>query len=158
MIHLSGRDIRYELRRSDRAKNVRLKVNAAEGLVVVVPRNYDARGVPALLREKAGWVARQLAYFEGAPTWKPEGELQDGGALLYEGQPLTLRLTATDDGARWSTVTLLGETIHLALHRRDQGRGRLVLERWLRARAGSGSRWNWRLCLPDEAWGMGGST
>lgn len=134
-IRLSVREVAYELRRSERARNVRLKVNASVGLVVVVPHDYDARRVPPLLRENAGWICRQLAYFEVVPAWKPEGEPQDGQTLLYEGRPRTLRVTSASDGARWSKVAPSGETICLAVHRRDEGRRRQVLERWFRARA-----------------------
>ena len=54
----------YTLRRSPRAKRVRLKVSAREGLCIVVPRWFDAAGVPALLQRQAQWIAQALARVE----------------------------------------------------------------------------------------------
>ncbi len=125
----------YELRRSDRARNVRLKVSAEEGLLVVMPHDYDPERVPPILREKAEWICRQLAYFASAPAWKPEGELGDGQTVLFEGRSLILRVKAAPEGARWSTVALSADTLSLSLHDRDRQAARRVLERWYRREA-----------------------
>lgn len=134
-INLCGRDVAYELRRSDRARNVRLRVDGKAGLVVVVPRDHDARRVPPILREKAEWICRQLAHFETAPAWEPEGEPRDGQSILLEGRPTTLGLVRASGAERHSKVLSSDGMLSLVLHSRDEGRARSVLERWLRARA-----------------------
>ena len=51
----------HTIRRSARAKHVRLKVTAHEGLCVVLPRHFDAAKVPALLKRQARWIENALA-------------------------------------------------------------------------------------------------
>jgi hypothetical protein len=51
----------YTVRRSPRAKNLRLKVTREEGLCVVVPRGYDEGRIPSLLKQRKVWIADALA-------------------------------------------------------------------------------------------------
>jgi predicted metal-dependent hydrolase len=48
----------YVIRESPRARRVTLRMSVERGLEVVVPRGFNLTAVPALVREKAGWVAR----------------------------------------------------------------------------------------------------
>jgi predicted metal-dependent hydrolase len=50
----------YRVRRSPKAKNLRLKVTREEGLLVVVPKSYDEMKIPALLNQKKVWIAEAL--------------------------------------------------------------------------------------------------
>ena len=50
----------YHVRRSPRAKNLRLKVTPQEGLCVVVPRGFDEGKIPAILEQKKAWIADAL--------------------------------------------------------------------------------------------------
>lgn len=47
----------YKVRHSPKAKNLRLKVTRDEGLCVVVPRGYDEKKIPAVLKQKKVWIA-----------------------------------------------------------------------------------------------------
>ena len=47
----------YSVRYSPRAKNLRLRVTADEGLCVVVPMGFDETRIPALLSQKKMWLA-----------------------------------------------------------------------------------------------------
>jgi len=51
----------YTIRRSPRAKHVRLRITPVEGLVVILPRRFDAAHVPDLLDAKRSWIDRKLA-------------------------------------------------------------------------------------------------
>lgn len=53
--------IHYSIRESRRAKHVRLRVSAHEGLVVVVPGGFDVRQVSGIVRERLHWVQRAFA-------------------------------------------------------------------------------------------------
>jgi predicted metal-dependent hydrolase len=46
---------------SPRARRARIRVTPREGVVVVIPRRFDRRRVPGLLREHAEWIERALA-------------------------------------------------------------------------------------------------
>jgi predicted metal-dependent hydrolase len=50
----------YTVRVSPRARRVRLQVNPRHGLVVIVPRGFDQRQVPAILRTHADWLERAV--------------------------------------------------------------------------------------------------
>lgn len=50
----------YSVRRSPRAKNLRLKVTREDGLIVVTPQGYDERNIPALLSRKKVWITDAL--------------------------------------------------------------------------------------------------
>ncbi len=54
----------YILRRSPRAKHVRLHITPTDGLVVVVPPRFDVNRVPDLLDAKRSWIDRKLATIE----------------------------------------------------------------------------------------------
>jgi predicted metal-dependent hydrolase len=58
----------YTLRRSSRARHVRLHVTPAEGLVVVVPLRFDGARVPELLDAKRGWIDRKLSALQTIKT------------------------------------------------------------------------------------------
>jgi len=51
----------HTVRVSARARRVRLVVTPREGLVVVVPRRFPTRDVPAILRSHAVWIERATA-------------------------------------------------------------------------------------------------
>ena len=46
----------YSIRRSPKAKNLRLKVTHQDGLCVVVPKDFDEKKIPPLLKRKQVWI------------------------------------------------------------------------------------------------------
>lgn len=50
----------YSIRLSPKAKNLRLKVTREDGLLVVVPKGYDEKKIPTLLKQKKVWIADAL--------------------------------------------------------------------------------------------------
>jgi predicted metal-dependent hydrolase len=80
------RVIEYEVRRSDRARRVRVTVDPAHGVEVVLPRRAPAREAAAAIGELRPWIERRLAELE--------------------------RVRATV-AARGDTVPYLGETLRL---------------------------------------------
>ena len=69
--------LRYHLRVSPRARNIRLRVTAQRGLDVIVPKGYDADKVPTVLQRKKAWIdaalqraERHRKFFEPAPVWR----------------------------------------------------------------------------------------
>ncbi|MEN6332902.1 MAG: SprT family zinc-dependent metalloprotease [Phycisphaerales bacterium] len=133
-VRLGECDVAYEVRRSSRARNVRLKVNAADGLVVVIPEAYDVTTVPDMLVGRRGWIEKQLAYFRTAPAWEPEAEPNDGQTILFRGDPHLLSVCAATAGQR-SSVSL--ERHSIQIHLPPQDKGLAVLTRWLRQQARS---------------------
>ena len=50
----------YTVRESTRAKHVRFKVSAQEGVVAVIPENFDRRHLPELLWRRRKWLWQSL--------------------------------------------------------------------------------------------------
>lgn len=55
---------KYTVRESARAKHVRLRVSTHDGLVVVVPKQFDHAQIPGILLEKKRWIDRAMAELE----------------------------------------------------------------------------------------------
>lgn len=51
----------YTIRRSAKARNIRLKVTPQDGLSVVIPSDYDEAKLPAILKRKRDWIGDALA-------------------------------------------------------------------------------------------------
>lgn len=120
MTHVDG-DISYRVRRSDRARRVRVRVDESSGVEVVLPRRAPEREAAAAVRQLRPWIERRVA------------ELERTRALV---------------AARGATVPYLGATLRLApepgrtrVHRRGEtllvpgDDHRDALERWYRRRA-----------------------
>jgi predicted metal-dependent hydrolase len=83
-ISLGGRKVAYTVRRSQRAKQIGLRISPAIGLEVVVPARGRLPDVPALLREKASWIIATLDRMALAqPVDAPP--LADGALVPYQG-------------------------------------------------------------------------
>jgi predicted metal-dependent hydrolase len=59
-------EVPYRIRRSDRARRVRVSVDATEGVEVVLPRRATERDAREAMRELGPWVARRLAQISRA--------------------------------------------------------------------------------------------
>jgi predicted metal-dependent hydrolase len=113
----------YRVRRSDRARRVRVRVDPAHGVEVVLPRRASEREAAAAIRELRPWIERRVA------------ELRRTRALVAQ---------------RGATVPYLGGVLALVpepgrtrVHRRDEALlvpggeadHRPALERWYRRQA-----------------------
>ncbi len=115
-------EIPYSVRRSDRARSIRVTVDATRGVELVLPRRATEREAQAAVRELGPWIERR---------WRELGRTRAavaarGGAVPYLGELLTL----------------VGEPGRVRVARRDgvlfvpDGDARqAALERWYRRRA-----------------------
>ena len=79
-------EISYGVRRSDRARRVRVTVDAARGVEVVLPRRAPEREAAAAIRELAPWIERRVAELERARA----AVRARGDSLPYLGSSLAL--------------------------------------------------------------------
>lgn len=93
-------EIAYEIRRSDRARRVRVTVDPARGVEVVLPSRVSEREAAVAIRELRPWIERRLAELDRART----AVAARGGSVPYLGDALAL-------------VTQAGRT---RVHRRGQ--------------------------------------
>lgn len=90
----TGDDFDYTVRVSSRARRVRLHVSPRDGLVVVVPRGFDERTVPSILRTHAAWVERAVGH---------NAERRAHMAAHAEG-PVPARVELPGIGVTWDVV------------------------------------------------------
>lgn len=59
-----GRRLDYEIRPSPRAKNLRLKISARDGLVVIAPNGAEPARVMELVKSRTDWISDRLREFD----------------------------------------------------------------------------------------------
>ena len=123
----------YTIRRSDRARRVRIQVSA-EGVEVVVPRRTALRDVEPFVQTKQPWIERTLLRMRAAEADRPRPVLADGGTVPYLGEQLGLSIRI-EAGRSRSHVALRGDTLRVAVSGGGETDVRHALERWYRSRA-----------------------
>ncbi len=113
----------YQVRRSDRARRVRVTVDAVRGVEVVLPRRAPEREAAAAIRELRPWIERRVAELAGARA----AVAARGDTVPYLGQTLAL----VTDPRRRSRVVRRGDALLV-----PAGSERVpALERWYRRAA-----------------------
>lgn len=146
VVRLPGGDLPYVLRRTPRARRLRLTVHPRRGLVVSLPESarrgwaHPQTHVDEFLREREPWIRRHLArqaalrdHLDDRPG------LEDGRLVPYRGELHRVRVAAAPAGIRASRVSRVGgdDGDELLVERvaRDRRDPALILEGWFRARA-----------------------
>jgi hypothetical protein len=83
---LRSDEISYAVRRSDRARRVRVTVDSARGVEVVLPRRAPEREAAAAIRELRPWIERRVAELDRARA----AVAARGQSVPYLGQALQL--------------------------------------------------------------------
>jgi predicted metal-dependent hydrolase len=100
---MSSAEIPYSIRRSERARRVRVTVDADRGVTVVLPRLADTRHAAAAVDELAPWINRRLLELD-----RHKATLAARGTTLpYLDRTLTLRPEPTRTRAHLRGETLL---------------------------------------------------
>lgn len=143
---LPGGDLRYTLRRSPRARRLRVTIHPERGVVVSLPasaRRGSLRSdevVRGFLTEREGWIRRHLTRQQATRARLDDRpEIDDGRLVPYRGEPHRVRVVGAPPGVRASRVSRVGgdEEDELVVERvaRDNRPTAVILETWLRARA-----------------------
>jgi predicted metal-dependent hydrolase len=116
-------EVVYQVRRSDRARRVRVTVDAVRGIEVVLPRRAPEREAAAAIRELRPWIERRVAELAGARA----AVAARGDTVPYLGRTLAL----VSDFPSRTRVVRRGDTLLV-----PEGSERLpALERWYRRAA-----------------------
>jgi hypothetical protein len=146
VVDLAGGALPYTLRRSPRARRLRVVVDPRRGVVVTVPvvRRGEARGmaaaVDAFLREREAWLRRHLDRQAVARSTVASHEaLRTGSLVRFRGEPHRVRIEAGPPRARRSTVSREGavdiDELVLHLASRERRSPAAVLQAWFVERA-----------------------
>lgn len=127
-----GEGFDYSLRRSTRAKNIRITVGT-DGVVLTLPGRTAERHGHEFIRERSDWIAKTLAKIEAAEEIVASRSLADGTTVPFIGWDLTLRLLDGPSGR----VTLKPASGELWVRVPDSKRETVAaaLERWYRRQA-----------------------
>lgn len=142
---LPGGDLPYTLRRSSRARRLRVTIDPRRGVIATVPGvrigERSARDlVEPFLVEREAWIRRHVdRQAEAAARAATADDLGDGSLVRYRGVPHRVRVAAGRAGSRRSHVERLGDDredlILVTLAPGDRRPLAAVVEAWLRVRA-----------------------
>lgn len=132
----------FTIRESPRARRVRLRVTAEEGLVVVVPRAFPRSRVPALVEQRREWAVRALAETREQLARRRS----DSGDAGPETVPTVVRLLALGEELRVVLAASASDSVRaterdgavvLSGAVEDVVQCRAALRRWIARRAAS---------------------
>lgn len=129
-----GKPVRFRLRRSKRARSLKLRVSPGAGLEVVLPWRWALRDVDHALHKHAAWIDEQVDRF-GVRHGPRSRELVTGVELPIEGVTRRLRLRPLPEGRVRARIDLVGDELVAELSPADLLDPRPVLRRWLRRHA-----------------------
>lgn len=144
-LRLSGGPIECTVRRSTRARRLRVTVDPRRGAIVTIP-SRAARGhgeaerlAESFLREREGWLRGHLEkQVRQQAELAAYGPPRDGGMFRFRGEPHRIRVLAGGDRGRSSVTregTDDGDELVVRLGRSERRGLDEILEAWLRARA-----------------------
>ena len=145
-VRLPGGPLDYTLRRSPRARTLRVLIHPQRGVVVTIPssarRGWGApeRHVESFLGQREPWLRRHLArQARDRADLAARGGLRDGATLRYRGDLHRLRIQPARPGARRSSVERVGgieeDEIVVRLAAQDRRSTAVLLEEWFKPRA-----------------------
>ncbi len=128
-VTLGGETVSCAVRRSSRARRVRLEVGGKYGLAVTIPRGFSLGLLPDLLQQKAKWILRHLEQQRQTGVAFAGSELKSGDVIPYLGRELRLvvQIADVDD------VEITLDRLQVSLH--SGGALSRVLKCWYRTQA-----------------------
>jgi len=166
-------ELSYRVRRSDRARRVRVTVDATRGVEVVLPRRAPERDAAAAIRELRPWIERrvaELARAQAAVAARGESVPYLGCMLALVSEPGRARVTRRGD----ALLVPAGDARRAALERWYRRAARAEIEprlqracalagtsysgltirgqrtRWASCSRSGAMSFNWRLLLAPE--------
>jgi predicted metal-dependent hydrolase len=126
---LQGYPVSYTLKRSRKARLVRLEFAPGAGLVVVAPVSCCIERIQHLLECKSRWILDKLTRYHACMT-ETDGDLKEGDTVPYLGKRLKIEVMS-DNGSRGHIYLSENKLIIAGGRRLDSLNP--VIERWYRA-------------------------
>ena len=124
----------HTIRQSPRAKRPRLTISRRDGLVVVIPKQFSRRKVPAILRANRQWIDRHLADLATRRATDDPGALPDRISFQAINEEWTVTYRSSDSAA--VTTSERSENQLLVTGATDSIKvAHASLRRWLKRRA-----------------------
>ena len=125
----------WTVRRSAKARRVRLTVTDAGEVVVVLPRHADEVEAERFVSRHAAWIERHVGRIRAERDGLASRlALEDGRVLVVDGRPLTVRPATAEPPPARGSVRVVDES--LVVQTGNDGRSSAaLLEAWLRVQA-----------------------
>jgi predicted metal-dependent hydrolase len=128
-IMLDNNAICYSLKRSYKAKYIRLEIHRQTGLTIFIPRFYKISELSDLIQKKKLWIIKKLNEINRDRLKK---ETQDEFNLPYLGK--SLKMKTQSNRKLPESIVLAGSTLIINHRQSNNGLGR-VIEAWYREQA-----------------------
>ena len=89
--------VAYSVKRSYRARCVRLEIRRQLGLTIFIPRYFKLSDVPELLQSKGKWILNKLAEFNPSNIYLQQAEVCD--TFPYLGKQLKVKICHSPEAA-----------------------------------------------------------
>jgi predicted metal-dependent hydrolase len=130
-VRLQGQTVEYTIRRSPRAKHIRITISAHEGVVVTFPARMRRYVNPDdFLREKQEWVLKHLTKLTPATR---AAELTSGSRVSIYGNEYTVSIL--NCSVRRPEIELAGSELRVALPHGYTGEVKDAVKGWIRQQA-----------------------
>ena len=136
---LPGGPVAYTLRRSPRARSLRVVLHPDRGVVVTMPAARTAgsdgeRLASAFLAEREAWLRRHLSSQAALiAELAARGGARDGGLVPFRGRLRRVRVVPAVSGVRRSDVAAFDDELVIHRVRADRRSEASILEAWFRA-------------------------
>ena len=125
--------VAYQVRVSPRAKHLRLKMSARDGLVVVIPNGFDASRIPGVVEGNEAWIRRTEERLREQAKFlvpQPPGSPPERISLRAIGQEWSVVYRETD-AASVAAVERLGQQLLVYGDLAESASVIEALRRWL---------------------------
>lgn len=129
---INSQTISYTIKRSSKAKYVRLEVRPETGLTVIITRSYKPDQIPEILKEKERWISGKLAKYGHIQQSGNTRSLKKGDTVPYLGRNLKVVIRRSEGNIESVSVERNRLVVNLIVGNNGLN---LLLERWYRMQA-----------------------
>jgi predicted metal-dependent hydrolase len=130
---LNGVTVNYSVRRSERAKHIRITISPHSGVVVTIPsRTRRYINPEQFLREKQEWVLKHITKIGACQSSNPQ-ELENGSVVNLQGSSYTFWVCRREV---WQPqIELAGRELRLHVPANFKGDTKETVKAWVKNRA-----------------------
>lgn len=127
--------IHYTVRRSARARNVRLTISAQAALEIVIPVTFDRDRVPEILAKKERWIRRTIDKVRSRQASLPVRKREIPSEIYIPIINTRFPVTVNPIGTKRSSITEVNGRLVLAVDPSDVRTGLHLLQQWIHRKA-----------------------
>jgi hypothetical protein len=127
--------IHYTVRRSARARHVRLTISSQAKVEIVIPLTFDKDRVPEILAKKEIWIRRTIEKVRSRQALLPVRRREIPSEIYIPIIDTRFPVTINPIGTKRSSITEVGGRLVLAIDPSDVRTGLHLLQQWIHRKA-----------------------